>query len=58
MAQLCSAIQVIGTFGLFNLALDLLDLFAQLPDLANGLLFCFPGRMAPLCSEIGQFLAC
>src|SRR5215510_11113370 len=44
VAQFSSAIEVIGAFGLLDLALDLLDLFAQLTDLADRLLFCLPLR--------------
>src|SRR5262245_14765004 len=58
MAQLRSAIEVISTFSLLNLPLDLLDLFAQLTDLANGLLFSFPLRphSTALFLEISQLL--
>ena len=58
MAQLSSAIQIIGAFSLLNLPLDLLDLFAQLTDLANGLLFGSPlgPHSAALFLEISQFL--
>ena len=57
MAQLSGTIEIIGTFGLLDLALDLLDRFAQLTDLANCLLFCLPlgPHGAGLFLEVGQF---